>query len=438
MDRYPPRWRVPTPRSGRRRPGPLRTNGRDVGRLPPERRAGSTRRRGAPSAKPGGGGCRIDTDPLNVTGRRLHGRDASRVDAGGGSAHPGGRASGAAGGARAQSRFRGASPRAREDGWWRFGSEPRDSRCGGICGKGAESEGAQSVGAGEHPAVRRAGDPRDGGAAEDVRRLWPAGGALATTAGRDAPGVLCVVLAGVMTDAERRDLNEALEQPEFRGAGRSREGAHDRADRDRPRGACGGPDNGGVRPCRRSGGGWDVERSRRRSRGCCGTSRSTRSCWWSACCGRRMRGGSTRTARRGIDDTTNLPTVGPRDAVSAVEAGVLAEVVRPDLMTRAAPTSSAPNVRISCAARARDTPNSRSTSRRVSRSRSSFSSCRMASGTARSHRGGAGIRRASSDATCFARGLGRFLAHMECSRLVDGRLLVKIRSGRGRCGVRDP
>ena len=33
---------------------------------------------------------------------------------------------------------------------------------------------------------------------------------------RRGPGVLCVVLAGVMTDAERRDLNEALEQPEFR------------------------------------------------------------------------------------------------------------------------------------------------------------------------------------------------------------------------------
>ena len=47
----------------------LRTNGRDVGRLPPERRAGSTRRRGTPAAKPGGGGCRIDTDPLNVTKR---------------------------------------------------------------------------------------------------------------------------------------------------------------------------------------------------------------------------------------------------------------------------------------------------------------------------------------------------------------------------------
>ena len=49
-----------------------------------------------------------------------------------------------------------------------------------------------------------------------------------------------------------------------------------------------------------------------------------------------MRGGSTRTARRGIDDTTNLPTVGPRDAVAAVEAGVLAEVVRPDLMAHGA------------------------------------------------------------------------------------------------------
>ena len=55
-----------------------------------------------------------------------------------------------------------------------------------------------------------------------------------------------------------------------------------------------------------------------------------------------------------------------------------------------------------CAARARDTPNSRSTSRRVSRSRSRASSCRMASGTARSHLGGAGIRQASSDVTCLA------------------------------------
>ena len=66
------------------------------------------------------------------------------------------------------------------------------------------------------------------------------------------------------------------------------------------------------------------------------------------------------------------------------------------------PDGSAPNVRISCAARARDTPNSRSTSRRVSRSRSRASSCRMASGTARSHLGGAGIRQASSDVTCLA------------------------------------
>ena len=57
------------------------------------------------------------------------------------------------------------------------------------------------------------------------------------------------------------------------------------------------------------------------------------------------------------------------------------------------------------------------------------SSCRMASGTARSHRGGAGIRRASSDVTCLASaGWEDFLAHMEaCSRLVDGHLLVKIR-----------
>ena len=64
--------------------------------------------------------------------------------------------------------------------------------------------------------------------------------------------------------------------------------------------------------------------------------------------------------------------------------------------TRDDPASSAPNSRISCAARARDTPKSRSRSRRVTRSRSSRSSCRTASGTASSHRGGAGIRPAPS------------------------------------------
>ena len=96
---------------------------------------------------------------------------------------------------------------------------------------------------------------------------------------------------------------------------------------------------------------------------------------------------------------------------------------------------SAPKARIRVAARARETPKSRSTSRRVSRSRSRVSSCRMASGTARSHRGGAGIgeRRVGYN-PCGECDLGRCTARMPCSRLVDGRLLVKIRSGGGWAG----
>jgi len=61
---------------------------------------------------------------------------------------------------------------------------------------------------------------------------------------------------------------------------------------------------------------------------------------------------------------------------------------------RAYPVRSAPNVCINCAARARETLNSRSMSRRVSSSRSRSSSCRMASGMASSHCGLAGTGRA--------------------------------------------
>ena len=56
------------------------------------------------------------------------------------------------------------------------------------------------------------------------------------------------------------------------------------------------------------------------------------------------------------------------------------------------PTSSAPKVFIGAAARTFPTPKSRSMSRRLSRSRSSCSSCPMASGMARSHRGLRGHR----------------------------------------------
>ena len=96
------------------------------------------------------------------------------------------------------------------------------------------------------------------------------------------------------------------------------------------------------------------------------------------------------------------------------------------------PVSSAPKVCMSVAARALETPKSCSTSPRVSNSRSSASSWRMASGMARSHRGGAGIgeRRVGYN-PCGERELGRCMARMLYSRLVDGRPLHKIPGGRG-------
>ena len=94
------------------------------------------------------------------------------------------------GSAQARSRFRGVSRLAVRRYRW----------------KGGEGEGAQSVGAGEHPAVRRAGDPRDGGAGQAVR-VRCSRGTLAAVARWDAPGVLCVVLAhcecgDVVTEAQ--------------------------------------------------------------------------------------------------------------------------------------------------------------------------------------------------------------------------------------------
>ena len=67
--------------------------------------------------------------------------------------------------------------------------------------------------------------------------------------------------------------------------------------------------------------------------------------------------------------------------------------------------------------------------------RSIASSWRMASGMARSHRGVAGIgeRRVGYN-PCGECDLGRCTARRLCSRLVDGRLLVKIRSGGGGAG----
>ena len=94
---------------------------------------------------------------------------------------------------------------------------------------------------------------------------------------------------------------------------------------------------------------------------------------------------------------------------------------------------------MSVAARALETPKSCSTSRRVSRSRSRASSWRMASGMASSQRGVAGIgeRRVGYN-PCGECELGRCTARMLCSRLVDDRLLVKIRSGGGWGGVEGP
>ena len=88
---------------------------------------------------------------------------------------------------------------------------------------------------------------------------------------------------------------------------------------------------------------------------------------------------------------------------------------------------------MSVAARALETPKSCSRSRRVRRSRSSASSWRMASGMARSHRGVAGIgeRRVGYN-PCGACEVGRCLACMLCSMLVDGRPRCKLRAGRGR------
>ena len=77
--------------------------------------------------------------------------------------------------------------------------------------------------------------------------------------------------------------------------------------------------------------------------------------------------------------------------------------------------------------------------RRVSRSRSRVSSWRMASGTARSHRGVAGIgERRVGYTPGGACDVGRCTARMLGSRLVDGRLLVKIRSWGGAGRGEDP
>ena len=94
------------------------------------------------------------------------------------------------------------------------------------------------------------------------------------------------------------------------------------------------------------------------------------------------------------------------------------------------PVSSAPKVCMSVAARALETPKSRSRSRRVRRSRSSASSWRMASGMARSHRGVAGIGKDRAGYNlCSEYELGRVTAGMLCAMLVDDRPERKIYAG---------
>ena len=86
---------------------------------------------------------------------------------------------------------------------------------------------------------------------------------------------------------------------------------------------------------------------------------------------------------------------------------------------------SAPKARIRVAALARETPKSASRSRRVRSGRSSASSCWMASGRARSHRGRAGTLRTGQPVAGV--GVGKMSAEA-CLRLrlVDGRLKYKI------------
>ena len=81
---------------------------------------------------------------------------------------------------------------------------------------------------------------------------------------------------------------------------------------------------------------------------------------------------------------------------------------------------------MSVAARAVETPKSRSMSRRVRRVRSSFSSWLMASGMARSHRGLGGILDPGQP-VAQSYELGRFRAHMSFDMLVEGFTECKIR-----------
>ena len=98
-----------------------------------------------------------------------------------------------------------------------------------------------------------------------------------------------------------------------------------------------------------------------------------------------------------------------------------------------------PNVCISCAARARETPNSCSMSRRVSSSRSSSSSCRMASGMASSHCGLAGTGRAFRLQLLLRVRVGEEVGHARLSlcRLVDGRTECKLAGGARETPIKD-
>ena len=105
------------------------------------------------------------------------------------------------------------------------------------------------------------------------------------------------------------------------------------------------------------------------------------------------------------------------------------------------PASSAPNVRISCAARARDTPEEPlAVPARPAGSRSQ--GLELPNGgrePSRSHRRGAGHQARPGRCNLFGMsGLGRFLTLPTCSTLVDGRPDSKIRDRRGGAVWRRP
>ena len=147
---------------------------------------------------------------------------------------------------------------------------------------------------------------------------------------------------------------------------------------------------------------------------------------------RAFRSSVIRCSRRCASPRNSVPSRYVRSSRSSLVRGSV----------RAYPVRSAPNVCISCAARARETPNSCSMSRRVSSSRSRASSCRMASGMASSHCGLAGTGRAFRLQLLLRMRVAEEVGHARCSLQVSRRsyrMQVSRRRGlnahKGRYGI---